>query len=101
MARYINNFVSTKSDNQIKAIAEDYFYKEGFKLKNVNGELVWKKGTGLLTAPQYIKLCFQNSNVHIEAFLKMFSEIGLDGFVSAIPKQILKSKVNTIEGLIK
>lgn len=108
MSRYQNTFVSSKNDGQLKVIAEDYFSKEGFKLIKYKGEMVFKKGVGFLTAPQYIKLTFQNSNVTLEAFLKYpifigvyVGEMGLKGFVAALPKGLLQSKVNTLESLLR
>lgn len=44
----------------VKFIAEDFFDKEGFNLIDYHGEAVWKKGIGMVTAPQFIKLSYQN-----------------------------------------
>lgn len=108
MSRYHNEFISSKSDSQLKLIADDYFSKEGFKLVNYKGQMVFKKGVGFLTAPQYIKLSFQNSNVILEAFLKYpifigvyVGEMGLKGFFAVVPKGLLKSKVETLESLLR
>lgn len=108
MSRYHNEFISSKSDSQLQIIADDYFSKEGFKLINYKGQMVFKKGVGFLTAPQYIRLSFQNSNVVLEAFLKYpiligvyVGEMGLKGFFAAVPKGLLKSKVATLESLLR
>lgn len=108
MSRYHNEFQSGRPDEQLKLIADDYFYKEGFKLIQYKGEWVWKKGVGALTAPQYIKLYFQNGRVTVEAFLKYpifigvyVGEMSLAGAFAIIPKKMLQSKVDTLINLLR
>ena len=68
------------------------------------GENVWKKGTGMLTAMQFIKLEFSQKEFVIYAWVQMGlgdlggSEMDLTGFVAAIPK---KQLINIIEQIKK
>ena len=108
MARYTNRFQSSRSDEQIKQIAESFFTTEGFKLTDYQGEQLYKKGVGLMTAPQFIKLSSLNGAVQIEAFLKFAwlpgvysGEMGLDGIFGALPKRLLKKTVTNLEDLLK
>ena len=77
----------------------------GFKEITINtGENVWKKGTGMLTAMQFIKLEFSQKEFVIYAWVQMGlgdlggSEMDLTGFVAAIPK---KQLINIIEQIKK
>lgn len=61
-----------------------------------------KKGVGLLTAPQFLKLSVNNDGSYVlEAWIKFailpgvyVGEMGTKGFVGALPKQLLKERVD-------
>lgn len=106
MSRYIVDMNTGKPDDFIRFVSEDYFVKEGFKQELRDGEVIWRKGSGWLTAPQFIKLLYQNGQVHLEAWLKypvlpgvFVGEMGVTGFFAAIPKGMLKSSVDTLVAL--
>lgn len=108
MGRYVAEYTIGQPDDFIRLVSEDYFQKEGFKLVPYKGEMLWKKGRGVLTAPQYIKLAYGQGIVHVEAFIRWtilpgvyVGEMALDnGFVGAIPKSMLMDKVNTLLRLL-
>lgn len=108
MGRYVAEYTIGQPDEFIRLVSEDYFQKEGFKLVPYKGEMLWKKGRGVLTAPQYIKLAYGQGIVHVEAFIRWtilpgvyVGEMALDnGFVGAIPKSMLMDKVNTLLRLL-
>lgn len=108
MGRYVAEYTIGQPDDFIRMVSEDYFQKEGFKLVPYKGEMLWKKGCGILTAPQYIKLTYGQGIVHVEAFLRWailpgvyVGEMALDnGFVGAIPKSMLMDKVNALLRLL-
>ncbi|MGM9537510.1 MAG: hypothetical protein ACI3VN_04180 [Candidatus Onthomonas sp.] len=72
--------------------------QNGFKLTTIkSGEDVWKKGVGIMTAMQYIKVEFSSDEVILSAWVQAGvgsvggSEMDLTGFVAALPKkQLLK-----------
>lgn len=106
MSRYIVDMNTGKPDEFIQFVSEDYFIKEGFEQELRDGEVIWRKGNGWLTAPQFIKLIYQNGQVHLEAWLKypllpgvFVGEMGVTGFFAAIPKSMLKSKVDALVAL--
>lgn len=70
MGRYVAEYTIGQPDDFIRLVSEDYFQKEGFKLVPYKGEMLWKKGRGVLTAPQYIKLAYGQGIVHVEAFIR-------------------------------
>lgn len=55
MARTIINLPLRNSVDESYNTAVNILQANGFKEVSYNGETVWKKGTGLLTAMQYIK----------------------------------------------
>ena len=88
-------------------ITKDFFAKEGFSYVNFKNEMVWKKGMGLLTAPEIMKVTVNGTLVTVEAWIRMAwlpgvygGEMGLDGFVGAIPKGMLRGKVDNLVALL-
>ena len=108
MARYENSIgVAIDAGAFAKPVA-DYLTNEGFKQVDYKGESVWKKGVGLLTAPQYISVKCEGRAIKIQAFIKFallpgvyIGEMGTAGFFGGIPKAALKARVITIEQYIE
>ena len=103
MPRFITDFPVNATDETIHYIVNDYLTREGFVYTNYNGEDVWKKGKGLMAAPQFIKVQYQNGQIHLEAWMKYAllpgvycGEMGLTGFMGWGMKEILKGRVNTL-----
>lgn len=104
MARYAQRFASPLSAQQVCDTVSSYLQSENFEYINLNGEGVWKKGHGVMTAPQYIKLIVLNDGTYVvEAWLKnailpgvYVGEMGLNGFYAAVPKGFLKARVDNI-----
>lgn len=65
-------------------------------------EVVWKMGTGLMTAMHYIKIEYEGNILHIAGWVQIGvgsvggKERDLTGFVGAIPKQSVVSTINRI-----
>jgi hypothetical protein len=104
MARYVNDISTSKSETEQQEIIESFMKKEGFLKHRYKGEDVWKKGVGLLMAPQFIKTETGSGNVHIEAWIKYallpgvyVGEMGTSGFFAIIPKGVLKKRVISLE----
>ncbi len=105
--RYVADFNTGKPDDFIRFVSEDFLRKEGFAPAVVKGEMVWKKGKGLLTAPQFLKLQYAGGMVHLEAWIKYallpgvyLGEMGLDGGFACVPKTALRNKVNALIALL-
>lgn len=104
MARYRHEINTTKSRDEAEKIALDFLKTHGFKEKDYKGEKVWKKGTGFLMGPQFIKVEPAERRVTIEAWIKWspfpgiyIGEQNLDGVMGVLPKQMLKSKILDLE----
>ena len=100
MSRSRWDYTIGKPDDFIQFISNDFFAKEGFRLINYKGEQVWKKGTGLLGAPSFIKLQYAQGIIHIEAWIKSFGEHDLEGVYAALPKSQLRGRVEALVQLL-
>lgn len=107
MARHVVDLQVNRPDDQIRQIVTDYLTKEGFNYTTYKGEQLWKKGVGMMTAPQFMKVNFQNGQVHIEAWLKYvlvpgvyFGEMGVKGFYAIAVKKPLKNRVDTLIAIL-
>ena len=107
MARYVNQIPAPVDPNAFTQPIADYMTKEGFQLVDYKGTKLWKKGVGVLTAPQYLSISYGPDFVRIEAFIRYallpgvyVGEMGISGGFGAIPKSMLKSRVQQIEQYI-
>ena len=107
MPRYVNNFQSSKPDEQVMAIAHQYLISQGFSLSGYKGEELWKKGDGFFAAPQMVKITSNNSQVQIEAFIVTYlipgvggKERDLTGVYGIAIKQALQKKVNDLHNML-
>lgn len=101
------DFNTGKPDDFIQFVSEDFLKKEGFVLTSLKGEVVWKKGVGVLSGPQFVKLQYSGGMVHLEAWIKYAilpgvycGEMGLDGAMGFAVKAALKNKVNALVALL-
>lgn len=109
MSRYVNTFQTNLDPQESSVIVQKYLQSEGFAYETYNtGEQVWKKGHGLLTAPQYIKVVQQANQITVEAFLKWAllpgvyaGEMGLSGMAAAPVKATLRGRVNQLELMLQ
>lgn len=108
MARFVTEFTINQPKEFVDFILKDFCAKEGFEYTQFKGENVWKKGIGMMTAPQFIKVDYQNGKVHLEAWMKYAilpgvycGEMGLTGFWGFAVKQMLKSRVDALIALLQ
>lgn len=93
--------------NQVLAHLENFLVSEGFTKVQHNGEIVFKKGMGVLTAPQFIKMEIHGEQIQLQAWIKYallpgvyIGEMGVTGFFAWLPKKKLKDRVDAIEAFI-
>lgn len=108
MARFATEFTINQPKEFVDFIVRDFCAKEGFEYTQFKGENVWKKGIGMMTAPQFIKVEYQNGKVHLEAWMKYAilpgvycGEMGVTGFWGFAVKQMLKSRVDALIALLR
>ena len=105
--RFVADIPVNQPAEIIDFVMKDFFEKEGFVSAEYQGERVWKKGVGMMTAPQFIKVQTYPGGVHVEAWLKYAilpgvyaGEMGTSGFLVAIPKKMLRDRVEALINLI-
>lgn len=110
MARFVADFMVNRPDAEqfIQFVTLDFLQKEGFKYQDYKGEMLWKKGTGALAAPQFIKVEHKNGQVHLEAWLRTVwlpgvhgGEMDFSGAWGFAVKDAFRSKVNQLIGLLQ
>jgi hypothetical protein len=81
----------------------DILTAQGFSRTADGRETVWKKGMGLLMGPQYIQFTSEGPQITLHAWVKFailpglyVGEMGLTGFLGALPKRKLKDRVDHI-----
>ena len=106
MSRYVNRIPLGNVDiNVVTARVGEFMTSEGFREISYKGGLAWKKGTGIMMAPQFLIVSYTQTEAVIEAFLKypilpgvFVGEMGLNSFmVGAIPRSLLQGRVSKIE----
>ncbi len=65
MSRTIIKFTSPFNSNAVFDAFGKFMYRENFEFVQKNGEQYWKKGVGLLTAPQFLKLSVNNDGSYV------------------------------------
>ena len=78
--------------------------KKKFKMTTIKtGENVWKKGTGLMTAMQFVKVDFGQNECVLSAWIQVGlgsvggGEMDLTGVVGALPKKQLMKVLEEIK----
>ena len=108
MARFITQIPTTKTPEQVNATVQEYMGLEGFSLTEHKGQMLWKKGNGFVSGPQYIFVVpLNNGMIQIEAFIKFAilpgvyaGEMGITGFFGAIPKGMLRTRVDNLVSIL-
>lgn len=108
MSRSIFQLNYRKSIEETTKQIENFLIQSDFKKILYNGiEEVWKKGTGLATAMQYIKVEFDEGVLTISAWVQTGignfggKEMNLDGFTAVIPKKSLKKTIENLKDVLR
>jgi hypothetical protein len=108
MGRTTMDITTKKSAKELEGIIASFMENEGFKKTVRRGEEVWKKGIGMLAAPQFLKTEIKSGALHIEAWLKnallpgvYVGEMGITGFYGFAIKAALRKRVDKLTALIQ
>lgn len=90
-----------------QSIAEQVLREDGYKLISYYNEMVWKKGTGTMTAMHYIRVDYEPGMVNLQGWIQVgMGSVGGDehdlsgSFVGVVPKRsTLKTMNRIIESL--
>ncbi len=93
--------------DETRQLVENFLGAQGFQPYPKYGEGVWKKGTGMATAMQYMELVFTPGVLEVSAWVQagvgsanLGKEMGLDGFVAIVPKRSLKKVIEELKKLL-
>ena len=107
MARTMINIPFQDNFDRVENKTKQILINNGFKEINRNNEIVWKKGTGFLTAMQFIKIEYNVNMVIVSAWVQMgignvgAGEMELSGVVAAIPKKQLMKTIQKLQQEIR
>ncbi|MBN2848718.1 MAG: DUF2510 domain-containing protein [Coriobacteriia bacterium] len=107
MSRHVNVIRTGRTQQEDQAIITEYLEGEGFKHIEERGERVWRKGTGALANPQFIKAeAIGDGTVRVEAWTAGISLLPgiyggeldpMQGVYGAAIKAALKPRVLELE----
>ena len=107
MGRTIKEFYFNGNAEALFNEVHSYLLSEGYKYIDFKGEYLFKKGSGLMTGPSFIKITVSGYSARLEGWMKYAilpgvyaGEIDLDSFVGSAVKGPLKKRYATIEQMI-
>ena len=107
MSRYVNDITTSKGADEVQRTVSEFLTLEGFQRAGYGPEEVWRKGSGVMMGPQFIKVAPVNGHIHLEAWVKYailpwvtVGEMGTEGLMNAAPKRKLKARVEKLEQLL-
>lgn len=107
MSRTILNIRHNRSEEEAKQLVENFLMQNDFKrLLYNNIEEVWRKGTGMMTAMQFIKPEFNGDVLKLSAWVQVGvgnmggKERDLGGITAAMPKKSLKKIIEQIKQIV-
>ncbi|MDR1697483.1 MAG: hypothetical protein LBR37_01005 [Erysipelotrichaceae bacterium] len=68
--RSITRITTNHDRGLLKRELGEFFVNHGYTLKDRDGENVWQKGNGWLTAPMFFRVDFHNDTLIIESWVK-------------------------------
>ncbi len=107
MARTQVSMNYTCSFEQAEAIVNSILSSNGFHTTTLkSGENVWKKGTGLMTAMEFIKVDFAAGSAQVYGWVQAGvgsvggREMDLNGFVAIVPKKSVKKVMDQLQAAL-
>lgn len=107
MARYIREVELKQPEDFVQYIMTDFLSKQGFRLEEFKGELVYRAGGGLVEIPKFLVWGYQNGVFHVEAWTRNCwlpgvygGENAMTGFMGCIPKSAYKNDIEELIGLL-
>lgn len=91
----------------VDQIARNILIADDYREIDYNREVVWKKGTGLMTAMHYIKIEYQGSTLVVSGWVQIgIGSVGgkerdLEGITASIPKKSVKKTIEKLRAAIQ
>lgn len=101
MARYQRIFPMVDSQEKSFAKVHSFLTGKKFKYETVDGQQVFRKGNGFWAAAKFIRICYADNHVRLEAWVDaMGSEMDLEGFAGCAAKKPLKKIVVQVQEIL-
>lgn len=107
MSRYSNQLQFNGNVDEAFQRINEYLTQKNYEYVEYDGEKVYKKGKGFLTAPSFIKVQFVNNCFGIEGWIKYalfpgvyIGEMDTKGFYGAAVKRPLADMITHVEAII-
>lgn len=105
MPRYTKDMSTSLTVDEANKLVTDYLGSERFQYRDERSEMVWRKGIGAATIPQFVKVLPVDGAAHVEAWLATIAvvpgvyegEQGLDGFWGFAIKAKLRTRITELE----
>lgn len=107
MARTVVNIKLSMDSENANKIIRQILLADDYREIDYHGEVVWKKGIGLMTAMHYIKIEHTNDTVVVSGWVQMGvgsiggKEHALKGVVAIVPKKSVKKTISKLESALK
>ena len=91
----------------VDQMVRDILIADDYREIDYNREVVWKKGTGLMTAMHYIKIEYQGNTLVVSGWVQIgVGSVGgkardLEGFTASIPKKSVKKTIEKLRAAIQ
>lgn len=106
MGRYIQDYFYNGQIDGVMQSVDSYMQTAGFQPVLFDGENVYKKGNGFLTAPRFFKISYVQGVIRVEAWMKYallpgvyVGEMDLSGFAGSAVRKPLKDAVAYAESV--
>ena len=97
MARYVKDLPLLEDPNSSFAAIYQYLTQDGFIYETYKGEQVFRKGSGWVSCPTFIKVTYAPNMVRLEAWIKYAilpgvyaGEMGMEGFIGSLAKGTMR-----------
>ncbi len=87
---------------ELRRRLEEVLTRNGYHPYRYEGENIWKKGTGAMTAMMYIKVDYDQTMVAFQGWVMPglgsadIAEMGLDGTLGVIPKKACRKVIEQL-----
>lgn len=107
MARTIIKIQYSQPFQTVDETAKNILLSNGYKEIDYNNESVWKKGTGMMTAMQFIKIEYEENVLLVSGWVQVGmgnvggNEMALTGFTASIPKKSVMKVISKIQDTVR
>lgn len=106
--RYVKTFQINAEPQAVHTAINQYLQSEGFEYINYKGEIVFKKGFGIVSGPTFFKFLYSANTVRMETWMKFalfpgvyVGELGVKGFIGCAAKGPWKNRIKYLENLFE